>query len=118
MEAAARQAALDNISDSDLKKIEDRSRELESNKVSDDAMYLAMLGKHFGWPAIADAMEEKYEWYSWQFANKLLNAANKIEAGKTAAESYTSFVGSVSAQSKKPGTTYKMLTKGIYKAAK
>jgi hypothetical protein len=81
-------------------------------------MYIAKLGKHFGWQAIVDMMEEKYDWFSTDFADEMIRAADKIEAASVSADAYTAFVGSVSAQSKKPGDIFKKLTKELHEAAK
>lgn len=86
--------------------------------VSDSAMYMAKLGKHFGWPVVVDIMEETYDWLSTDFADEMIRAADKVDAARTSADAYTSFVGSVSSQSKKPVDVFKKLTKELHEAAK
>lgn len=107
------------VSQEDKAKILAARNEAEKSKETDEsARFLSKFGKHFGWQAVVDIMEEKYEWLTWEFAYKMLDGAEREEAQIALSRAYGAFVGSISAQTEKPAKTYKQLTKDLVKASK
>jgi hypothetical protein len=104
---------LDKLSSEDLEKI----REHKSNlvEIDNEWLVLAEFAQTYGWEAYKDAVNDRIS------ANEmmtLLQASRKLEAMKHYKQCIASFVGAGSANSKKPNSTFKKMTRDIIKQAK
>lgn len=116
MDAKSRQQALDNISAEELAKIKAHQASTEgAQPVDNEWMLLAEFAKAFGWQAYLDVKNDEIK---IEEMLTLLEAHRKLEYVDMFKNAHTSFVGSGSAQSKKPSQTFKKLTKGIINQTK
>lgn len=117
--AAERQAALDNISEEDLAKIQSITNK-NTIKVDDEWLILAEFAKHFGWAAYKDVRKDfvQTDTISSGEMMSLIAAARKLDLLSMYNDSRASFIGAISAASKKPSETFKRLTDKIIKNTK
>lgn len=116
MTAQERQQALDNISAEDLAKI--KGHQAKTNgayPVDNEWLLLAEFAMTFGWEAYLTAKQDGIKMAEML---TLIEASRKIKAVTFYQNAQASFIGSGSAQSKKPGDTFKRLTKDIVKQTK
>jgi hypothetical protein len=107
---------LDKITPEDLEKIEAHRASTEgAYPVDNEWMLLAEFGKAYGWDAYKDARDDRI---SSAEMLTLIEANRKLEAVQLYKDSQSSLIGTVSAKSKKPGSTFRSLTKGIIKQMK
>jgi hypothetical protein len=92
-----------------------RSRN-ESTKVEQEWLFVAEFGLYFGWQGVEAVMNDND--LTPEKMNKLLAAARKVQAGHLYDQASVTFYGALSAQSKKPGLTFKKLTKDMLKQSK
>jgi hypothetical protein len=113
---------LDELSPEDLEKISQPSTS-GASPVDQEWLLLAEFGLKFGWQAYLDAKNDAVD----ENGNlkvtgaemlTLIEASRRLEARGLYDQTTASFIGSVSAQSKKPGQTFKSLTKDIIKQTK
>lgn len=109
-----RQAALDNISPEDQEKIAGKQSQ-DGIVVSPEWMLLAEFGMLYGWDAYMAASRDKITGAEMM---TLITAGRKIKASQNYDDAVAAFIGAISGSSKKPGDTFKKLTKDILKAAK
>lgn len=109
-----RQAALNNISPEDQAKIAGLQGD-SGIAVDAEWMLLAEFGMMYGWEAYKEAKDDKI---SLPEMLTLITAGRKVIAGYNYNDATAAFIGSVAAGSKKPGETFKKLTKDMIKAAK
>lgn len=116
MEAQKRQEALNNVSEEDLEKVKAYQASTSgAAKVDQEWLLLAEFAKAFGWQAYLAVKNDEIR------ADEMLTlieANRKLEAKKVFEDMQSSFVGAVSAQTKKPGSTFKSLTKNIIRQTK
>lgn len=95
-------------------RIDARIAREEPTKVGFDDFFIAKLGKHFGWSAIEWAYSPDS---NFELAQRMMIAANKVDAQNDLMRANTSFFASVSAGSKKPSSVFSTVTKGLRKEA-
>lgn len=105
---------LDELSPEDLEKINQPSTK-GAQPVDQEWLLLAEFGLKFGWQAYLDAKEDVI---SGAEMLTLIEASRRLEARELYDMATASFIGAMSAQSKKPGQTFKSLTKDIIKQTK
>lgn len=115
--AEERQKALDSISSEDLAKIEAHQAKTDgAYKVDQEWLLIAEFAKAFGgWRAY---LAVKNDEISIAEMLTLIEANRRLLQVETFSNAHSSFIGSVSAQSKKPANTFKSLTKDIIKKTK
>jgi hypothetical protein len=107
---------LDKITAEDLAKIEAHRASTEgSYPVDNEWMLLAEFGKAYGWEAYKAARDDEIP--SSEMLT-LIEANRKLEAIQLYRDSQSSLIGAISAKSKKPGSTFRSLTKDIIKRMK
>lgn len=104
------------ISQEDLLKIQ-RSKSLKEKKakVNDVWLYIAEFGYYFGWEGV---MAIRNNEIPLEEADLLLLGARKVWSGKLYDHMSASFIGTVSANSRKPVKTFKSATREIIKETK
>lgn len=110
MDKKTRQAALDNISPEDLKKIEGLTSKGNYYKVDESWLILAEFAMAFGWEAYMAVKEDRIqsdEMYT------LLEASRKINDRNLHDQAQIMFMSIISAKSKRPGTTFKKMSKSL-----
>lgn len=116
MDAKARQQALDNIPEEDLAKVEQYQASTSgAAPVDEEWLLLAEFAMKFGWDAYKEVREDKMK------ADEMLTliaASRKLDYKHMYDSAQTAFIGAASAASKKPGTTFKKLTKDILRHLK
>lgn len=110
--AAERQKALNEISEADRQKIEAKTS--ESIKVDPEWMLLAEFGLMYGWQALLDAKQDRITGAEMM---SLLMAGRKVQAGYQYDMTLASFIGSIAAKAKNPGSQFGKLTKQMLKKA-
>lgn len=118
MSPEERQAELDNISPADLAKIQTKTKSNGYKVEVEDIIEAEFLMK-FGWEAYWDLHPEKdrTNGIDGNEMVRLITAGRKIDAQNMYKDSQASFIGSASAQSKKPSSTFTSLTRKILKNA-
>lgn len=99
------------IKPEDLKKIELRKQADERLKVDPEWLLIAEFGKHYGYAAVQDVLDNKI---TGETMTALVTAARKLESNMMKRISEAVFVASVSSQTKNPVQTYSKLVKKIY----
>lgn len=116
MEAHQRQEALNNVSQEDLEKVKAYKASTKgAYPVDQEWLLLAEFAKAYGWQAYLAARNDEIR------ADEMLTlveANRKLEARSMFSNMQSSFVGAVSAQTKKPASTFKSLTKNIIRQTK
>lgn len=102
-----------NLSADDQKKLAQFNN--SSIKVSEEWMLLAEFGRAYGWEAYKAARNDEI---SLDELMVMVEANRRLEYLEQYRMAEASFAGSGSAQSRKPSTTFKSLTKGILKKTK
>lgn len=116
MEKSPPKNLLDSITPEDLEKIKQHQASTQGSfPVDNEWMLLAEFAKAYGWEAYKDARDDKIG--SGEMLT-LIEANRKLEAIQLYKDSQSSLIGSVSAQSKKPASTFRKLTKNIIKQMK
>lgn len=111
-----RQAALNNISDEDLAKIQKlTSAEQKAVKVDDEWLILAEFGKHYGWQAYLAAKNNEI---STEEMMTLIAAARKLDYLDLYMNARAVFIGAGSVQAKKPSDAFVQLTRDLIKETK
>ena len=114
--ASERQKVLDSISAEELAKIEAHHASTKgSDPVDEEWLLITEFAMTFGWQAYLDTKADKIKGAEMR---TLIAASRKLKAGKLYDQATASFIGAVSAQSKKPGQTFKSLTKDIINQTK
>lgn len=112
-QASERQKALDQIPDEDLAKVESYQASVNGAlPVDEEWLLLAEFAMKFGWEAYKEVREDRI---STSEMLTLVSASRKLDYKRMYDNAQTSFIGAGSAGSKKPGTTFKKLTKDILK---
>lgn len=112
----SRQKALDDISQEDLEKIEKYTASTKgAAKIDEEWLLLTEFALKFGWQAY---MEVKSDRISFKEMITLIEASRRLEQFDLYKLSSASFIGSVSANQKKPGSTFNNLTKGMQRKMK
>lgn len=116
MDAKARQQALDNIPEEDLAKVEQYQASTSgAAPVDDEWMLLVEFARDFGYEAYKDAKADRIPMSEML---TMIAASRKLKYKEMYDNAQTSFIGAASANSKKPGTTFKKLTKDILRLLK
>lgn len=121
MDAQSRQEALNNLSAEDLEKIQAyQASTAGAMPVDNEWMLLAEFAKAFGWQAYLDAKNDARDENGNLVVDAvemltLIEANRKLEAIQHFKDAQASLIGSGSAQSKKPSSTFKSLTRDIIK---
>lgn len=110
LSAEERQAALDNISSEDLKKVQRYAT--AGLKVYSEDMLLAELGMKFGWEAYKAARDDEIDAKEMM---TMIISSRKIEALEQLRMAQAVYIGAGSAQSKKPSQTFKSMTTKLEK---
>jgi hypothetical protein len=103
------------ISEEDMAKVMRARQRHEKTKVNDSWLFLAEFGYYFGWDGIQAIRTDSI---CIEEAEALLIGARKVWNGKVYDQASASFIGSVSAQSKRPAQTFKKITTGLLKSTK
>lgn len=114
--AEERQAALNNISEADLAKIQAKT----SSKIKvaiEDVIEAEFLMK-FGWEAYWSLYPEKdrTKGISGKEMTRLIVASRKVDAQNMYKDAQTAFIGAVSAQTKKPSSAFDKATRKLLKS--
>lgn len=110
-ENQSRQQALDEISPEELEKIKaHQASTTGSYPVDNEWLLLAEFAKAYGWEAYKDARDDKIGVAEML---TLIEANRKLEALDLYRLAQASLIGSGSAQSKNPATTFQNLTRNI-----
>lgn len=105
------------LSAEDLAKVQRNRRLREPRvKVNDTWLFIAEFGYYFGWEGIKALRFDKS--FSMDEAEMLLKGARKVWASKVYDSATASFIGSASAQAKKPVQAFKKATSDIIKQTK
>lgn len=115
MDAASRQKALDSITPEELEKVKAHQAKTSGVPVDNEWLLMAEFGMLFGWEAYKAARDDEID--SNEMAT-LITAGRKVKAKDTLDNAQTAFIGSASAQSKKPAQTFKSLVNPIIKQTK
>lgn len=107
-----RQAALDNISDADLQKIQ--SKIAPSIKVEIEDLLLCEFAMKFGWPAYKEARDDVIKGKEMML---MLAASRKLDALRLYNDAQAAFIGAGSAQSKSPGQSFSKMTSKLTKSS-
>ena len=104
---------LDTLSPEDLQKI----RQHQSSKIPIDNEWLALaeFAKAYGWEAYRDAVNDVI---TVDEMMTMLEASRKLDALNHYRMAHASFIGAGAANSKRPNSTFKRMTKDIIKQAK
>lgn len=97
----------------DLAKIQNRKAQDEKLKVDAEWLALAEFGNYYGWGGVQAILNNDIDGDTMVM---LLQGARKIEARRFYDSAKASFIGGVSANSKKPTQTFTKATKGTEKA--
>ena len=123
-DAQARQKELDEISAEDLAKIKAHQASTKgAMPVDQEWLLLAEFAKAYGWQAYLDVKNDKRDpngnllITGAEFLT-LIEANRKLDAIQLFRDSQASLIGSGSAQSKSPSSTFKSLTKNIINQTK
>lgn len=116
MEAKQRQEQLNNVSEEDLERVKAYQASTKgAYPVDQEWLLLAEFAKVYGWQAYLSAKNDEIK--SDEMLT-LIAANRKLEAKEVFEDMQSSFVGAVSAQTKKPASTFKSLTKNIIRRTK
>lgn len=116
MSPQERQKALDSITPEELDKIKGHQAKTDgAYPVDNEWLLLAEFAMTFGWEAYLTAKQDRI---TMPEMLTLIEASRKIKAVSFYQNAQASFIGAGSAQSKKPGDTFKRLTKDIVKQTK
>lgn len=108
--------SLEDLSPEDLAKVERARASTEGHlKVDTQWMLLTEFAMKFGWQAYLDVKADKIELPEML---TLLEASRKLDNFALYRAAQASFIGSGSAQTKKPSNTFKQLTRRIIKSVK
>lgn len=111
-----RQKALDSITPEELEKIKSHQASTEGAfPVDNEWLLLTEFAVTFGWQAYLDVKEDKVTMAEML---TLIEAGRKLKALDLYRASQAVLIGTGSAQAKKPGQTFKSLTKDIIKQTK
>lgn len=115
-----RQQALDNISLEELDEIKAHQAKLDGGyKVDDEWLILTEFAMTFGWEAYKDTKRDVTDGgIGLPEMMTLIEASRKIKNAELYQSSFASFIGAVSAASKKPSKIFMALTKSIVKKTK
>lgn len=105
-----RQAALDNISPEDLQKI--RKKTEKGIKIEVEDLLEAEFALKFGWEAYKDMKDDKISSRTMMI---LIVASRKLDDLAAYNSARSAFIGSVSANSKRPSQTFTKITKDLLK---
>lgn len=116
MSPEERQAALDNISEADLAKIQAKMAKKVPVDIEDiiEAEFLMKFGFSAYWALYPD--KNPSEGISGSDMSRLLAASRKLDAGKVYMDMQAAFVGAASAKSKSPSATFRKLTASLLKS--
>lgn len=115
---------LDKASLEDLKKIKAHQASTKgAYPVDSEWLLLAEFAKAYGWQAYQDAKNDTRDEDGNLIVTReefltLIEANRKLEARQMFQDAQTSFVGAVSAQTRKPTSTFKKLVRDIIKLTK
>lgn len=84
-------------------------------KVSEEQMFIAEFGIHFGFEGIRSILRNEID---METAAWLMVSARKVGYAKMYENSQAAFIGAVSARSKRPGSFFESATKKIKKLMK
>jgi hypothetical protein len=112
-----RQAALDNISEADLAKIQAKSG--KKIKVYEEDLLEAEFLLKFGWEAYWDIYphKDRSKGINTKEMNRLVTAARKVSLSDVYFNAQSVLFGSLSAKSNNPGSTFKKITSRLVKSA-
>lgn len=114
--AKERQKALSSISSEELEKVKAHQASTKGAvPVDEEWLLLAEFAMKFGWQAYKDVKEDAI---TGKEMRTLIEASRKLDWSDTYRMSIANFLGSVSAQSKKPSNTFNTMTKNLIKEAK
>lgn len=113
-----RQAALDSISADDMAKVQAQMPKSLPVYPEDiiEVEFLMNFGFEAYWALYPD--KDRSLGISGDEMLRLVTAARKVEASRLYRSSQASFIGAAAAQSKKPSTTFRDITKSIIKESK
>lgn len=113
MSPEERQAALDNISPEDLEKI--RQKTEKGIKIDVEDMLETEFALKFGWQAYKDM---KADLIGSKEMMKLIVASRKLDDLYSYNSARSAFIGTASANSKRPSATFNNITKNLVKNAR
>lgn len=103
------------LSQDELKKVAAARAKREPTKVDENWLFIAEFGFYYGWGGIQAILNNEI---TMNVANTLLTGARKVWSGQLYDHTTAAFIGSSSAQSKKPSQAFKKATRDIVRQAR
>lgn len=103
------------LTQDELNKVAATRAKNESTKVDENWLFIAEFGYYYGWQGVKAILDNEI---TMDVANILLAGARKVWAGHLYDHASAAFIGSISAQSKKPNQTFAKATKNLIREAR